>query len=108
MTKIANAPVFPRKIARGSEEYKEWAKRYARAKRKSDKLARESSESLGDRSMKATVQLLVDIANFYKAADSSRIAIPSQLWPSFAIATRLTGSAASLEEADLLRRVTSE
>lgn len=103
--KIPGAPRFPRGAVRGSEEYKTWAAAYAKAKRAQDKKSFEPEPA--PKIARAAVELLLDLASFYKK-EETRIQIPEKLWPSFATLLRRSGSAATIQETDLLRRVVSE
>jgi hypothetical protein len=49
----------------------------------------------------------LELASLYKK-DEARIQIPEKLWPSFATLLRRSGNAATVQEADILRRVVSE
>lgn len=103
--RIPGAPRFPRGVARDSEEYKRWAADYAKAKRASQKQAYEVEPA--PRVARAAVDLLLDLAALYKK-EEAKIQIPEKLWPSFATLLRRSGHAATIQEADVLRRVVSE
>lgn len=103
--RIPGAPKFPKGLVRGSAEYKEWAAAYARAKRADQKTAYKPEPV--EKVARAAVDLLLELASLYKK-DEARIQIPEKLWPSFATLLRRSGNTATVQEADILRRVVSE